>query len=58
MYLPEHVDSDRINTYVPRNPTRTPAYFPSAPAPVFDDPSIFEKFSADTLFFIFYFQVR
>src|SRR6185437_12511348 len=46
----------RPKQYIPRNPCRTPAYFPSAPAAVFDDPAIFEKFSTDTLFFVFYFQ--
>jgi hypothetical protein len=41
---------------MPRNPCRTPSYFPSAPASVFDDPSVFEKFNLDVLFFIFYYQ--
>lgn len=42
--------------YAPRNPYPTPPYFPTHPAPVFDDPAMFEKFDIDTLFFIFYFQ--
>jgi CCR4-NOT transcription complex subunit 3 len=55
-HLPDPLDSDRPKQYVPRNPYRTPSYFPSVPAPIFDDPALFEKLSVDTLFFIFYFQ--
>lgn len=55
-FMPDKADSERSTTYVPRNPYRTPSYFPSTPARVFEDPKIFEKFSIDTLFFIFYFQ--
>jgi CCR4-NOT transcription complex subunit 3 len=54
-HLPAPSDSDRPRTYLPRNPYRTPAYFPSVPAPIFDDPLLFEQLSVDTLFFIFYF---
>lgn len=49
-------DSERPKAYVPRNPYPTPGSFPQTPAPVFDFPSIFEKFDTDTLFFIFYYQ--
>lgn len=55
-HTPDPRDSERPKQYAPRNPYRTPPYFPAVPAPVFDDPAIFEKFSTDTLFFIFYFQ--
>lgn len=55
-HLPEPVDSERPKQYIPRNPYRTPSYFPSVPAPIFDDPLLFDKLSVDTLFFIFYFQ--
>ena len=54
--LPDPADSERPKQYVPRNPYRTPSYFPSVPAPIFDDPLLFDKLSVDTLFFIFYFQ--
>lgn len=53
---PVEEESQRTSQYVPRNPYPTPDCFPSVPAKVFDDPSSFEKFSTDTLFFIFYFQ--
>lgn len=55
-HMPEPMDTERPKQYVPRNPYRTLACFPSMPAPIFDDPNIFEKFDRDTLFFIFYFQ--
>jgi len=55
-HLPEPTDTERQKQYVPRNPYRTPNCFPSNPAPIFDDPAIFERFSTDSLFFIFYFQ--
>jgi CCR4-NOT transcription complex subunit 3 len=55
-HLPEPTDTERQKQYVPRNPYRTPSCFPSVPAPIFDDPAIFERFSTDSLFFIFYFQ--
>mmetsp|Transcript_23229 Transcript_23229/g.38195 ORF Transcript_23229/g.38195 Transcript_23229/m.38195 type:complete len:983 (-) Transcript_23229:121-3069(-) len=54
--MPEPSDSERPKQYVPRNPYPTPACFPQGPAPVFEDPAIFEKFDTDTLFFIFYYQ--
>jgi len=41
---------------MPRNPYNTPSYFPETPEPILDEPSLFEKFDTDTLFFIFYFQ--
>mmetsp|Transcript_17287 Transcript_17287/g.34875 ORF Transcript_17287/g.34875 Transcript_17287/m.34875 type:complete len:618 (-) Transcript_17287:150-2003(-) len=54
--MPESMDTERPKQYVPGNPYRTPSCFPDLPAPIFDDPKIFEKFDTDTLFFIFYFQ--
>jgi len=54
--LPDPSDTERQKQYLPRNPYRTPSYFPSLPAPIFDDPLLFEKLSVDSLFFIFYFQ--
>jgi CCR4-NOT transcription complex subunit 3 len=54
--MPEPGDSERPKTYVPRNPYPTPSSFPQSPATVFDKASAFDKFDADTLFFIFYYQ--
>lgn len=42
--------------YRPKNPYKTPDYYPTQPLPIFDKPAVFEKFDIDTLFFIFYHQ--
>ncbi|TYZ58799.1 hypothetical protein PybrP1_001575 [[Pythium] brassicae (nom. inval.)] len=55
-FIPESVDSEKANRYVPRNVYPTPAAFPSAPLPVFEAGAVFEKLDVDTLFFIFYYQ--
>lgn len=56
--MPTPQDTEHQRQYVPRNPTATPAFFPSAPAPVLDKnpAAVFSRFSADTLFFVFYFN--
>ncbi|OQR94392.1 hypothetical protein ACHHYP_01401 [Achlya hypogyna] len=54
--IPDSIDSEKGNRYVPRNMYPTPPSFPSAPAPLFENPAVFEKFDLDTLFFIFYYQ--
>ncbi|EQC32246.1 hypothetical protein SDRG_09996 [Saprolegnia diclina VS20] len=54
--MPDSIDSEKGNRYVPRNMYPTPPSFPSAPAPLFENPAVFEKFDLDTLFFIFYYQ--
>jgi CCR4-NOT transcription complex subunit 3 len=51
------LESDgRGRPYIARNPCYTSPYYPQTPAPIFDNPAIFEKFDTDTLFFIFYYQ--
>lgn len=35
--IPDPSDSERPKTYVPRNPYRTPNFFPSMPATIFDE---------------------
>ena len=54
--LPESRDSDRVKPYVPRNSAKTHPGFTTAPMPHLESPSLFEKLSPDTLFFIFYYQ--
>ncbi|OQS06048.1 hypothetical protein THRCLA_01891 [Thraustotheca clavata] len=54
--MPDSVDSEKGNRYVPRNMYPTPPSFPNTPAPLFENPAVFEKFDLDTLFFIFYYQ--
>jgi CCR4-NOT transcription complex subunit 3 len=56
-FVPEPHDSERPKQYLPRNPYRTPSYFPSSPALSFEDgASNVDKFDLDTLFFMFYFH--
>eukprot|EP00026_Physarum_polycephalum_P001544 Phypoly_transcript_01546.p1 GENE.Phypoly_transcript_01546~~Phypoly_transcript_01546.p1 ORF type:complete len:662 (-),score=147.61 Phypoly_transcript_01546:310-2295(-) len=57
--IPESIDTERPSTYLPKNPAIMSSqlqYYPALPLPVFEVPSIFEKFDTDTLFFIFYYQ--
>lgn len=54
--MPEAAELQRRPGIAPRNLVATPPCFPSTPAPIFDNPAIFEKFDPDTLFFIFYYQ--
>lgn len=54
-YIPEP-EPTRM-PYKPRTPTSTPSSYPSTPAQnLLDDPSTFQKFPPDLLFFLFYFQ--
>lgn len=52
----DQLEGERGRSYAPRNPYRTPDFFPTVPASILDDNRVFDKFDADTLFFIFYFQ--
>lgn len=56
--LPEPIDPDqqRPPPYAPRNPCRTPAYYPQQPPTHFSQPSWYSEVDIDTLFFIFYYQ--
>jgi len=51
-------DTCQERAYLPRNPYQTPRFFPEHPDTMLFEPSVFEKFDTDTLFFIFYFQQR
>lgn len=54
-YLPE--PEPTRPPYKPRTPSSTPSSYPSVPAQnLLDDPSTFQKFPPDLLFFLFYFQ--
>lgn len=56
MNVPEPLDSEKPKYYVPKSPYSTSPYYPSVPAAIFDNPSIYSKFDEDTLFYIFYYQ--
>ncbi|KNC98651.1 uncharacterized protein SPPG_06333 [Spizellomyces punctatus DAOM BR117] len=55
-FLPDPLDSERPKHYIPKNPYPVPTYYPQLPLPLFENPSVFEKFDTDVLFFIFYYQ--
>ncbi|CAD6505207.1 BgTH12-00701 [Blumeria graminis f. sp. triticale] len=40
----------------PRNPIRTPSYYPQAVDPVFEDPRLYARIDPDTLFYVFYYK--
>eukprot|EP01028_Stygiella_incarcerata_P003958 TRINITY_DN1829_c0_g1_i1.p1 TRINITY_DN1829_c0_g1~~TRINITY_DN1829_c0_g1_i1.p1 ORF type:complete len:629 (+),score=158.58 TRINITY_DN1829_c0_g1_i1:544-2430(+) len=54
--IPQEGDGDRPVKYVAKNPYRVHESFPMQPPSDFEDPTLFEKFDVDTLFFIFYYQ--
>jgi CCR4-NOT transcription complex subunit 3 len=55
IHRPSNADSERQRTYTPRNPYPTPSSYPTTPAPIFENPAVFEKLGTDALFFIFYY---
>ncbi|KAI9470547.1 MAG: Not1 N-terminal domain, CCR4-Not complex component-domain-containing protein [Benjaminiella poitrasii] len=55
-FVPDLIDSERPKVYQAQTPQVTPAYYPQQPLAIFDNPSLFEKFDMDALFFIFYYQ--
>ncbi|KAI8819838.1 Not1 N-terminal domain, CCR4-Not complex component-domain-containing protein [Fimicolochytrium jonesii] len=55
-HLPEPVDSEKPKHYIPKKPYPVPAYYPQLPLSLFDNPTVYEKFDTDVLFFIFYYQ--
>lgn len=54
--IPNPTDCERPNHYFPLNPYSTPDCFPSQPASIFNDPTVYSKMELDTLFFAFYYQ--
>lgn len=56
MNVPEPLDTEKPKYYVPKTPYSTSPYYPTVPAAIFDNPSIYSKFDEDTLFYIFYYQ--
>ncbi len=56
--LPENHELDRNRQYSPKHPYAMPSYYQSEPPQILSNPSIFERFDLDTLFFIFYYQQK
>ena len=53
---PDALESDRLSSYVPRNPYATNPSFPSQPPAVIENAALYERLPADSLFFAFYHQ--
>ena len=53
---PQASDSSRSKPYTPRAPASIPASYPSGQAAAVDNPALFDRLDADTLFFAFYFH--
>ncbi|KWU47255.1 hypothetical protein RHOSPDRAFT_14297 [Rhodotorula sp. JG-1b] len=54
--IPQPLDAEKPNHYVPRNPYATPSYYPQEPSSQFASPALFAKLDVDTLFYIFYYR--
>ncbi|KAG1471651.1 hypothetical protein G6F56_001999 [Rhizopus delemar] len=55
-YVPDLIDSERPKQYQAQSPHRTPSYYPQQPLAIFENPTLYDKFDTDALFFIFYYQ--
>ncbi|GFG31476.1 hypothetical protein Cfor_11955 [Coptotermes formosanus] len=55
-HMPHPSDSERLRTYLPRNPVPTPVYYHQVPLPHSDTVEFFQRLSTETLFFIFYYM--
>ena len=51
-----HTSHDRPRYYHPKNPIKTPSYYPQSRAPILDDRSLYSRFETDQLFYIFYYM--
>lgn len=53
---PDSLDAEQPRYYRPKCKFSTPAYYPQEPLPIFDDPRLYSRIDADTLFYIFYYK--
>ena len=56
--LPDNYELERNRQYIPKQPYAMPSYYQLEPPQILSNPSIFERFDLDTLFFIFYYQQK
>lgn len=56
--IPDNYELERNRQYCPKQPYAMPSYYQSEPPQILSNPSIFERFDLDTLFFIFYYQQK
>ncbi|KAK7590882.1 hypothetical protein V9T40_002495 [Parthenolecanium corni] len=55
-HMPNPADSERLRSYLPRNPCTTPSYYPQNTLTNADTLEYHAKLATDTLFFIFYYS--
>ncbi|POS85374.1 hypothetical protein EPUL_001688, partial [Erysiphe pulchra] len=53
---PEILDSLSPQHLRPKNPIRTPSYYPQTIDPIFEDPRLYSRIDPDTLFYVFYYK--
>lgn len=53
---PEILDSISPQHLRPKNPIRTPSYYPQTIDPIFEDPRLYSRIDPDTLFYVFYYK--
>lgn len=56
--LPDNYELERNKQYCPKQPYAMPSYYQSELPQILNNPSVFERFDLDTLFFIFYYQQK
>lgn len=55
-HMPHPSDSERLRSYLPRNPYRTPSYYIQQPLPHSDTLEFYQRLATETLFFVFYYM--
>ena len=53
---PDVFDVEKPRSYRPNNKYDVPRYYPTEPATILDDPTLYERIDNDTLFFLFYYR--
>ncbi|WWD21021.1 hypothetical protein CI109_105502 [Kwoniella shandongensis] len=54
--IPQQTDAEPPRYYHPKNPIKTPSYYPQARLPILEDKSIYSRLELDQLFYIFYYM--
>ncbi|WWC64200.1 uncharacterized protein I303_106808 [Kwoniella dejecticola CBS 10117] len=54
--IPQQLDAEPPRYYHPKNPIKTPSYYPQTRLPILEDKSIYSRLDLDQLFYIFYYM--
>nr|XP_019005870.1 CCR4-NOT transcription complex subunit 3 [Kwoniella mangroviensis CBS 8507]OCF69331.1 CCR4-NOT transcription complex subunit 3 [Kwoniella mangroviensis CBS 8507] len=54
--IPQQLDAEPPRYYHPKNPIKTPSYYPQSRLPILEDKSIYSRLDLDQLFYIFYYM--